>query len=257
MSPPDRSRSFGAVADLYDRLRPEYPAAAIRAVLPPAARRAADVGAGTGKLTRGLLAAGVEVVAVEPDGAMREVLARSLPGVEVHDGVAESLPLRDGEVDAVVFGQSWHWVDVEPAAREAARVLCQDGVLGMLWNLDDDVSAPWLGDVVRLAGGGALVSAFPDPPALPGFGPSRRVGVPWQQQVTRADLVALAGTWSAVSTRPPQERARVLDEVRRRLDRAPEVAGDQVVVLPRVCMTWQYRKLPTPCEHRHVGPGGR
>ena len=52
------------------------PAAAVDWVLPPGCRRVADVGAGTGKLTRLLRARGLEVTAVEPTGGMREQLAR-------------------------------------------------------------------------------------------------------------------------------------------------------------------------------------
>src|SRR5690349_5227071 len=96
-----RAASFGEQAEAYDRGRPGYPAAALRACLPAGARRALDLGAGTGKLTHGLLALGLDVVAVEPLEAMRAAIA---PEATVLAGSAEAIPLPDASVDAVLAG---------------------------------------------------------------------------------------------------------------------------------------------------------
>ncbi len=80
----------------------------------------ADVGAGTGKLTRALIAAGHRVVAIEPSSAMREALTQALPDVSVHDASAEATGLPDRSVDVAVFAQSWHWVDVGRVDRAGA-----------------------------------------------------------------------------------------------------------------------------------------
>jgi 2-polyprenyl-3-methyl-5-hydroxy-6-metoxy-1,4-benzoquinol methylase len=66
-----RARAFGDAAALYERGRPPYPPAALDWLLPRTARRVLDLGAGTGKLTRQLVARGLDVVAVEPLDAMR------------------------------------------------------------------------------------------------------------------------------------------------------------------------------------------
>ena len=110
----EQATSFGAAAGAYERGRPPYPAEAIDWLLPPGAARVLDVGAGTGKLTRQLAARGLDVVAVEPLPGMREQLARAVPGVPVHPGTAEDIPLPDGSVDAVLAAQAWHWVDHGP-----------------------------------------------------------------------------------------------------------------------------------------------
>src|SRR3954467_6632655 len=79
----DRARSFESVAAEYERHRPEYPEEALRwaaeqlELLPHA--RVLDVGAGTGKLTRGLVALGFEVVAVEPGAPMLAQLRVVVP----------------------------------------------------------------------------------------------------------------------------------------------------------------------------------
>ncbi|HEX3732521.1 MAG TPA: class I SAM-dependent methyltransferase [Mycobacteriales bacterium] len=238
----ERSRSFGANAELYDRLRPGYPRRALDALLPEDARRVADVGAGTGKLTAALLARGLEVVAVEPDDAMRAVLISRIPEADIRAGQAEALPLQDASVDAVLFAQSWHWVDSERGAGEAARVLRGDGTLAMLWNLYDD-RVPWVGQLAHITAGDAGVSEHEDTPSVTGFGPGSRVDVPWRQDLTPDQLVELVRTWSTVSTRSAAERDDVLSAVRELLSGHPAVAGRARIGLPHTCSTRAYRRL--------------
>ena len=111
------ANSFGAVADVYERGRPQYPAEAIDWLVPPHATRVADVGAGTGKLTRQLHERGLDVVAVEPSAGMRGQLRRAVSGVPVLGGTGERIPLADHSVDAVLVAQAWHWVDPERAGQ--------------------------------------------------------------------------------------------------------------------------------------------
>jgi len=129
-----RARSFGAVAEAYERWRPAYPDVAVDWLVPPGAREVADVGAGTGKLTGLLLARGLQVTAVEPDEAMLGVLARVHPAAEARQAGADALPLADGAVDAVLVGQAWHWFPHARAAAEIRRVLRPGGWLGLVWN---------------------------------------------------------------------------------------------------------------------------
>jgi SAM-dependent methyltransferase len=91
-----------------------------------------DVAAGTGKLTRLLEPRIGRLIAVEPVDEMRAVLARRSPRVTALTGVAESLPIEDGSVDAVCVGDAFHWFDVERATKEIARVLRRSGGLGIL-----------------------------------------------------------------------------------------------------------------------------
>src|SRR6266540_3981357 len=121
-----RAGSFGMQAAAYAEHRPDYPADGIRWALAGATqvpRHALDLAAGTGKLTEGLLALGLEVTAVEPDKDMRAELARRLPGVLTLDGTAERIPLADSSVDAVLVGHAFHWFDKVAALTEIARVL--------------------------------------------------------------------------------------------------------------------------------------
>src|SRR6266581_4118253 len=94
--------SYGPAAELYDRIRPTYPSASVEWALGPARLRVVDLGAGTGILTRVLLAPGHDVLPVEPDEAMRARLARTTPGTSALAGTAEEIPVPDGSVDAVL-----------------------------------------------------------------------------------------------------------------------------------------------------------
>jgi SAM-dependent methyltransferase len=136
------ARGFALAADMYERGRPDYPAAAVRRLverldLRPG-RTVLDLAAGTGKLTRLLLPSGAEAIAVEPIPAMREELERLVPGAIAMSGTAEQIPLADESVDAVTVAQAFHWFRAEEALREIRRVLRPGGGLALIWNTRDD-----------------------------------------------------------------------------------------------------------------------
>jgi len=246
---PAAALSFGQLADLYERVRPGYPTDAVSAVLPPDAALpadaavAVDVGAGTGKLTAALLARGLRVIAVEPDPQMRTVLAARLPGVEVRAGRGEQLPVPDQVADAVLYGQAWHWTEPAAAAAEAFRALVPGGVLGMLWNLHDD-RGPQVRELDHLVGSNASYSDFLPPAELTGFGAGERLAFPWTLPLRREDLVDLTRTWSAVSTRPADEREAMLRSVRDLVERWPPLQPDgDLVAMPFVCGVHRYRRV--------------
>src|SRR3974390_3601872 len=94
------SRSFGAVADEYDRLRPGPSQEALDWLLPDGATPVLELGAGTGILTRLLAERVPRGGAVEPDDRMRAVLSARATGVEGLAGRAEQIPADDDSVDA-------------------------------------------------------------------------------------------------------------------------------------------------------------
>lgn len=210
----DRATSFGAVAETYERSRPSYPDEALDWLLPPGARRVLDLGAGTGKLTRSLVARGLEVVAVEPTPGMRGQFARVLPDVELLDGTGEAIPLPDASVDAVLMAQAWHWVDPDTASPEVARVLRPGGRLGLLWNVRD-AGVEWIAQLDRLLPGpgeeqlGSLAPRVAAP-----FGPVERYDVRWSDPVTVESLLDLTRSRSWVIALDETHRERVLEDVR-------------------------------------------
>ncbi len=135
------TRGFAA-ADVYERGRPDYPAAAIARIVEKLelrpGRTVLDLAAGTGKLTRLLVPSGANVVAVEPVREMRVELERRVPAVAVLAGTAERIPLADGWVNAVTVGQAFHWFKADEALREIRRVLRPGGGVALVWNARDE-----------------------------------------------------------------------------------------------------------------------
>lgn len=210
----ERASSFGAVAAQYERGRPGYPPAAVDWLLPAGEPRVLDLGAGTGKLTRQLLERDLDVVAVEPSDGMRSELRRVIPEARCLAGSAEEIPLPDGSVDVVLVAQAWHWVDVERAAPEVARVLAPGGRLGLLWNIRDE-REPWVAELGRIVHTGEAWHelATSRPAVGPPFGPIERHDVEWVHRMTSAMLLDAVASRSYIITLSEAERESTLAAV--------------------------------------------
>lgn len=237
-----QAASFGAAADLYERGRPGYPEAAVDWLVPDDAGLVVDLGAGTGKLTRQLVGRGLEVVAVEPSDGMRARLQEVLPGVRALEGAAEAMPLPDGCADLVIVAQAWHWVDVDRASREVARVLAPGGRLGLLWNIRD-VRVDWVQELTNVTARSAAAMDSDDPLVGPPFGPLERRDFEWVSTVTPDQLVDLIASRSYIITADPAEREARLGAVRALIARHPELAGRERFELPYI----------TRCSRTSVG----
>jgi ubiquinone/menaquinone biosynthesis C-methylase UbiE len=139
----DPSRSFGSVADAYDRARPSYPREAAAWLVGEQPTTVLELGAGTGKLTEVLVGLGHDVHATEPDEQMLGRLRDRLPDVRTSVASAEEIPAPDASYDVVVVAQAFHWFDKERAFPEIGRVLKPGGRLAVTWNLRDE-RIPWV-----------------------------------------------------------------------------------------------------------------
>jgi len=132
------TRGFELAADVYERGRPVYPAAAIAWLVEQLGlrpgRTLVDLAAGTGKLTRLLVRSGADVIAVEPLAAMRALIENA----RVLEGTAEAMPLPDASADAVTVAQAFHWFRAEEALAEIHRVLRPGGGVALVWNTRDE-----------------------------------------------------------------------------------------------------------------------
>ncbi|MGO9218907.1 MAG: class I SAM-dependent methyltransferase [Streptosporangiaceae bacterium] len=231
-----QASSFGAAAAAYERGRPPYPPEAVDWLLPGGASRVLDLGAGTGKLTRQLSDRGLDVIAMEPSAGMREQLARAVPGVPVHAGSAEEIPLADGSVEAVLVAQAWHWVDRGRAVREVARVLVPGGRLGLVWNIRDE-REEWVAELGRILHDPGEHREEDRGIIGPPFGAVERRDVEWKHRLSLDELIDLAASRSYVITMPEDQRAAVLAGVRRLAGRA----GSDELLLPYVTECYRAR----------------
>ncbi|MEV0762949.1 class I SAM-dependent methyltransferase [Nocardia sp. NPDC050435] len=226
-----RAKSFGATAATYAEHRPDYPAAGIRWALGDAERPTVlDLGAGTGKLTEGLVAAGASVIAVEPDAEMRAEFIHRHPEIPIHPGAAESIPLADGAVDVVVAGQAFHWFDTERAYPEIARVLRPGGVFAALWN-EDDTDVAWVAGLQRVArdaspmpGGVRNIETIHSGPQFTALELER---FPHTHRRTAESLTTTIGTHSHTLVVTPEQRARALAAIVEYLRATPETAAGE------------------------------
>src|SRR3954469_6634756 len=220
VSEKDRYRlSFGSVADVYERARPLYAPGALEWLQARRRlRRVLDVGAGTGKLSRQLGALGTDVVAVEPDEAMRAVFARVLPEIELLAGSAEELPLPDESVDVATAAQAFHWFDLERALPELHRVIRPGGGIAVVWNEWDegDERIHSLNEIVKRWRPSGIVSSWDEHP-LTGSSlfENRQLRKFTHMETMDTDtVVERVSSVSAIVTLSNEERERVLGEVR-------------------------------------------
>jgi SAM-dependent methyltransferase len=225
--------SFGTAARLYDAVRPTYPADAIAWALGDSPLRVLDLGAGTGRLTGVLLAAGHEVVSVEPDAQMLEVLAAQYPSAIAMVGTAERIPLPEGAVDAIVCGQAYHWFDRETALPEAARVLVPGGTFAPIWNLRDK-TVPWVAQLSAIVGsaGADMAGVEGGLEFGPWFGETEHGVFEHHTQLTPEGLVDLFRSRSYYLTATPQRRAEVEAAVRELAATDPQLAGKERFAMP-------------------------
>ena len=245
MGPPaiheSAARGFALAPEAYERGRPTYPDEAVGCLVRElgigSGRRALDLAAGTGKLTRRLTETGATVVAVEPVDAMRARLVRALPAVEALAGTAEAIPLPDASVDAVTVGQAFHWFDGDAALAEIHRVLRRGGRLGLVWNVKDEsvdwvrrlaeIIEPYRGPAPKVASG-AWKAAF-ERTRL--FTPLERARFAFVHETDMATVIARVTSISFIAALPDEEVERIVGRVRELLATHPDTRGRTIFPL--------------------------
>ena len=236
-------QGYAVEARSYVRGRPEYPAelagwlANDLGVAP--GRHVVDLGAGTGKFTKRLLASGVTVTAIEPVDAMRAELAVALPGVTALAGTAAAMPLDTASADVVVSAQAFHWFAGVAELKEIHRVLRPGGRLGLVWNVRDEsvdwvaeltrIITPYEGDAPRFYKGDWRrpfdASPYFDLPAPRSF-EHAHVGTPEEVIVDRFLSV------SFIAALAPPEKADVARRLRALIAGHPALRGRETVAFP-------------------------
>ncbi|HEY1752777.1 MAG TPA: methyltransferase domain-containing protein [Caulobacteraceae bacterium] len=245
MSPSDRrlARSFGRQAfgedpANYDGARPDYPhwvfeELRVRCGL-GAGCATFEVGAGTGKATRPLLAAGADpLFAIEPDARLAAFLESGAPtALQVVNATFEAAELPRADFDLGLAATSFHWIAAPAGLNRVAGLLRPGGWWAMVWNVFGDDSRP---DPFHDATD-ALLRDGPKSPSqtakgtasalnandwMSAFGRSgafediaaRAEG--WELVIDPDQVAALYSTYSNIVAYPPDERRQVLAELRR------------------------------------------
>ena len=208
-----RARSFGTVAEAYDRGRPAYPEEAVTWLTGGEAKVVLELGAGTGKLTRQLVDAGHAVFATDPDEAMLEVLHERVPEVSAKVATAEDIPANDRSVDVVVVAQAFHWFDHEVALPEIARILKPGGHVALVWNSRDE-RIPWVRKMGDLLGRQDLdTSSAQHLVHSDLFGFMEETSFKHWQEVNRESILDLARSRSSYLVMEEAEQEQHLEEV--------------------------------------------
>jgi SAM-dependent methyltransferase len=206
--------AFAEVASAYERGRPGYPGEAVRWLAGDTPCDVVDLGAGTGKLTRSLVALGHRVTAVEPLDEMRAELTSALPGARALAGTAEAIPLTGHSADVVACAQAFHWFDGTTAMHEISRVLRPGGNLALVWNSRDDRD-PWMARLSEIIGNETVGKDDVYPPIRESgvFGPVETVEFTFEQALDRAGLIDLVLSRSYCAKLAPVDREPILQAV--------------------------------------------
>jgi SAM-dependent methyltransferase len=205
---------FADVAAAYERARPGYPQGAVEWLVGDHPADVVDLGAGTGKLTRGLVALGHRVVAVEPLDEMRAQLEAAVPEARAVAGKAESMPLPDASADVVASAQAFHWFDHDDAMPEIGRVLRPGGRLALVWNSRDDRD-PWMARLSAIIGNESIQESDVVP-ILEESGLFRWIETArysFEQVLDRGGLLDLVLSRSYLAKLSDEDRQPVLDAV--------------------------------------------
>ncbi|MEJ1963037.1 MAG: class I SAM-dependent methyltransferase [Gammaproteobacteria bacterium] len=245
------AEGFAAGAETYVRGRPEYPLQALewlRNVIGLAeGKTAIDLGAGTGKFSKVMLATGAKVIAVDPVGPMLDRLRRDVPEVGAVVGNAEHIPLDAESADGVLCAQSFHWFATPSAVAEIRRVLRPGGALGLIWNVRDESVAwvaqlgailePYAGDAPRMTSGNWR-TVFP----APGFGPLHETQFPHVHTgPPERVIVDRVTSISFIAALPASERDRVIARVRELIDATASLVSRDEVSFPYLTMAFHAR----------------
>lgn len=125
----------------YVKYRPGYPSDILTLLENEigfdAQKDIADIGSGTGLLSKLFLGNDNLVYGVEPNDEMRaageKLLDEFINFVSIN-GTAENTTLADESVDVITSGQAFHWFDADKSKSEFMRILKPGGYAVLVWN---------------------------------------------------------------------------------------------------------------------------
>lgn len=153
----DNTYRFTETVENYIKYRPSYPPEIYSFLVKNCGltpeKVIADIGSGTGFLSRLFLDHGHTVYGVEPNSAMRTAGEKYLspyPRFHSIDGQAEASALNSESVDWVTAGTAFHWFDPEKSKIEFKRILKSPGFVLLIWNVRKKQESALLQDYENL-----------------------------------------------------------------------------------------------------------
>lgn len=135
---------FTGKADIYSKYRPSYPMDYINYLISYNSLISesviADIGSGTGILSKQLLDKKLKIIAIEPNKDMRtqaEQLLNNYTGFISINGTAENTTLQDKSIDLITVAQAFHWFDKDKFKLECSRILKSNSNVALVWNSRD------------------------------------------------------------------------------------------------------------------------
>ncbi|KAG2112857.1 S-adenosyl-L-methionine-dependent methyltransferase [Suillus clintonianus] len=230
-------------SEFYDQVRPSYPAEClsyIRGQVPEstAPLNIVEIGAGTGIFTRALLthpdwATSIGTLkAIEPSDGMRDFWTKSVKDnrCTIINGTFDDTGVEDGWADLIIIAQAFHWcLDYGKAFTEFARILNKDGAAVFVWNLADREAAGWVAQVqhcIEARGNGSprfrldvLRQAFSTAEYTSLFRSQEEKQWAHHGVASEKTITDRAQSWSYITMLPPDEKAKVVDDIKCILER--------------------------------------
>ncbi|MDR2939577.1 MAG: class I SAM-dependent methyltransferase [Clostridiales bacterium] len=135
---------FTGKADIYMKFRPSYPESFINYLYTDVgfqeSSTIADIGAGTGKLSKLLAERGSRVICVEPNKEMLTKARQNLEGFTnclFINTSAEGINLGGSSIDFITVAQAFHWFDRLKFKAECKRLLKVGGKVVIVYNSSD------------------------------------------------------------------------------------------------------------------------
>jgi SAM-dependent methyltransferase len=235
--------TFDQAAEIYHRVRPDYPEALfddlnVLAGLAPG-DRLLEVGCATGKATLPLARRGFSITCLELGSELAAVARRNLAGFDVEVIAGRFEDWRPGEPVSLVFAATaWHWIDPRVRYQRAWEALRPGGHLA-LWaqgHVFPDGGDPFFEEIQEVydeIGEGMPPDAVR---ARPGELEDDRAGIEasglfevtgvrqydWERIYDAEEYIELLSTFSNHLTMENWQRERLYGEIRRRLAERPD-----------------------------------
>jgi SAM-dependent methyltransferase len=139
-----KKEAFNLVPELYDQIRPEYPISILQQIEDYARlnskSKIVEIGPGTGQASDYFIKRGYNFLGIELGAelaAFAEKKYASNANSRFLCSSFEDWDSRNKSYELLLAAQCFHWIDTDSGIKKAAQVLKRDGVIAVMWNLEE------------------------------------------------------------------------------------------------------------------------